>query len=129
MTAKTIPDSIIAATQLYRINDQPTELLLLHSGLVIALSETALACYRDIDSVGDPLGNGLISWADMVPGAKIQFENDHCIDRYKAGFVGLIDGQALLIAPYKVRLYPNNQDALRGLNCLAELALPDIDVL
>ena len=28
-----------------------------------------------------------------------------------------------------LRLYPNNQDGLRGQNCLAELELPEIDVL
>ena len=40
----------------------------------------------------------------------------------------MLDGKALIIAPQVVRLFNNNHDALRGINCLAELTLPDIDL-
>jgi hypothetical protein len=124
-----MPNSIIADIVTETINQAPCELITLHNGLIIALSASALSCYKNIDSLHDPLGNGLLSFADIHPDHPIQFKDKHCIATHTSGFVGLLDGKALLIAPFKVRLYPNNHDGLRGLNCLAELDLPEIDVL
>lgn len=122
-------DSIIAHTSCERVRQQPAQLLHLHNGMVIALSPHALACYRNRAALDDPLGNGLLSFTELAEGVSIRFEQDACVTTHTAGYVGLVDGKALLIAPFKVRLYPNNHDGLRGLNCLAELELPSIDVL
>ena len=122
-------NSVVAEILIETLNDEPCELVKLHNGLIIALTPTALGCYRDQLSLRDPLGNGLLSFCAPAPQQQIRFENQRCISTYSGGYVGLLDGKALLIAPYKVRLYPNNQDGLRGLNCLAELELPEIDVL
>jgi hypothetical protein len=97
--------------------------------MVIALTPHALACYRNASALHDPLGNGLLSFAELPAATTIRFEQEQCVATHSAGYVGLLDGKALLIAPFKVRLYPNNHDGLRGLNCLAELELPSIDVL
>lgn len=121
-------DGIIAEIQCQTINGEPTELIKLHNGLMIALSSNTLACYKNQQSITDPLGNGLLSYVTVPADHLIQFENGHCIAQYRSGYVGLIDNKALLIAPFHIRLFPNNQDGLRGLNCLAELELPEIDV-
>ena len=122
-------DAIIADIRSETINGEAAELLCLHNGLVIAITASALRCYKNIGVIGDPLGNGLLSFAHLSEAAHIQFnDQQRCIDRHRSGYVGLIDGKAILIAPFQVRLYPNNQDGLRGLNCMATLELPEIDV-
>ena len=121
-------DAIIAHIDYGRINDEPAQLIELHNGMIIALTANALACYRQRRCIHDPLGNGLLSLAEIAPDSAIGFFNGQCIQAHRSGFVGLRDGKALLISPFKVRLYPNNYDGLRGLNCLAELDLPEIDV-
>lgn len=122
-------NSVVAEILCETLNDGPCELVKLHNGLIIALTPNAMGCYRNHNALHDPLGNGLLSFCALDPQQQIQFEEQHCITTYSGGYVGLRDGKALLIAPHKARLYPNNQDGLRGLNCLAELELPDIDVL
>lgn len=122
-------DSIIAHTSCERLGQEPAQLLHLHNGMIIALTPRALACFRHADALADPLGNGLLSYTALPDEVQIHFEQEVCIARHSAGYVGLLDGKALLIAPFKVRLYPNSHDGLRGLNCLAELELPSIDVL
>lgn len=122
-------NSIIAETFSDTINNEPCELIRLHNGLIIALSSSAMGCYRSQQSMHDPLGNGLLSFCSFDAANQIQFQANRCITTYSGGYVGLADGKALLIAPFKVRLYPNNQDGLRGLNCIGELDLPEIDVL
>ena len=121
-------DSIIAHTSCERLRGEPAQLLHLHNGMVIALSPRALACFRNVEAINDPLANGLLSFTALPDSTAIRFDRNLCVSTHTAGYVGLVDGKALLIAPFKVRLYPNNQDGLRGLNCLAELELPSIDV-
>ena len=121
-------NSIVAEILTETLNNEPCELVKLHNGLIIALSRKALGCYRNLNALHDPLGNGLLAFSPLEAGHHIQFEEQRCITTYSGGYVGLLDGKALLITPYKVRLYPNNQDGLRGQNCLAELELPEIDV-
>ena len=103
-------------------------------GLAIATAlskagATVTVLGRNRAALDDPLGNGLLSFTELADGVSIRFEQDACVTTHTAGYVGLVDGKALLIAPFKVRLYPNNHDGLRGLNCLAELELPSIDVI
>ncbi|MCG8534581.1 MAG: hypothetical protein MI808_05740 [Pseudomonadales bacterium] len=122
------PDSIIAQIINETLNQEPAQLLVLHNGLVIALTRQSLGCFKSLNSLNDALGNGLLSHADIQPNSPIEFENGICVATHTSGYVGLLDGKALLIKPHKACLYPNNHDGLRGLNCLAELDLPPIDV-
>lgn len=122
-------DSIIAHTSCERLRQEPAQLLHLHNGMVIALTPKAMACFRNVEALHDPLGNGLLSFTTLPDDHEIRFDMAQCVATHSAGFVGLLDGKALLIAPFKIRLYPNNHDGLRGLNCIAELELPSIDVL
>ena len=121
-------DGIIAEIFCQTINGQSAELIQLHNGLIIALSSNALTCYKNRQSIGDPLGNGLLSSTAIPANHLIHFEAERCIAQHRSGYVGLTDGKALLIAPFHIRLYPSNHDGLRGLNCIAELELPEIDV-
>lgn len=122
------PDSIIAQLHSKTLNGQPLQLAQLHNGLIIALSPDSLGCYKNLDSVSDELGNGLLSFARLESQHTIAFKQDLCVSTYAGGFMGLVDGKALLITPFKASLYMNNHDGLRGLNPLAELELPQIDV-
>lgn len=124
-----MPNSIIAEIRSDIIKEEPCELVCLHNGLIIALSASALGCYRNQPSLHDPLGNGLLSFCALEAEHHIRFQDGRCITTFSGGYVGLSDGKALLISPFKARLYPNNQDGLRGLNCIGELDLPEIDVL
>ena len=123
------PDSIIAHTSCERLRGEPAQLLHLHNGYVIVLTPRAIACYSNRAALDDPLGNGLLSFAELDGNSLLEFEQESCVTTHSAGYVGLLDGKALLITPFKIRLYPTNQDGLRGLNCLAELELPSIDML
>ena len=123
------PDSIIAHTSCERLRGEPAQLLHLHNGYVIVLTPRAIGCYSSRAALDDPLGNGLLSFAELDENSLLVFEQEGCITTHSAGYVGLRDGKALLITPFKIRLYPNNHDGLRGLNCLAELELPSIDVM
>ncbi|MAR89852.1 MAG: hypothetical protein CML06_03080 [Pseudomonadales bacterium] len=121
-------NSVIADIISESVREEPCELLCLHNGLVIALSPRALGCYRSCEAVQDPLGNGLLAFCQLAEQHSIQFQEQRCVTTYSGGYVGLCDGKALLIAPGKVRLFANNEDGLRGINVLAEMDLPDIDV-
>ena len=122
------PDSIIAQLHSKTLNGQPAQLVQLHNGLIIALSATSLGCYKNFESVFDELGNGLVSFVQLDEQHNIAFKQDLCVSTHAGGYIGLVDGKALLITPFKATLYLNNHDGLRGLNPLAELDLPQIDV-
>lgn len=124
----TTKDTIIAQTHYDCINGLPAQFIELHNKMVIVITSDTLACYRNLASIQNPLGNGLVSLAEIEPSSSIQFTNGQCISAYRSGYVGLQDGKTILITPFKVRLYPSNHDGLRNLNCLAELNLPEIDV-
>jgi len=121
-------DSIIAHTSCESLWQRPAQLLHLHNGYVIVLTPHAIACYRNYQSIQDPLGNGLLSFVELDGASSLHFVQDACVATHTAGYVGLMDGKALLITPNKIRLYANNQDGLRGHNCLGELELPSLDV-
>lgn len=122
-------NSIVAEILSDTIKGEPCELVRLHNGLIIALSRSALGCYRNHQALHDALGNGLLSFCSLEREHYIRFQQNRCVTTYSGGYVGLADGKALLIAPFKARLYPNNEDGLRGHNCIGEIELPEIDVL
>lgn len=120
--------SIIAGVEHLHIGQNPVALIDFNTGVVVALQEGSLACYRNRSSLTDPLGNGLLSVTEIAKPNGIAFEQGLCVIDYRAGYVGLVDGKALLIVPGAIRLYPSKLDALQGSNCLAELELPELSV-
>lgn len=95
--------------------------LVFRNGMVLVLGEGFMALYKDANSTTDPLGNGLTGMVDLdVTLAKAE---SGFVERYAAGFVGLVDEKAILITPNDIQLFHNSQDALRNQNEIARLAL------
>ena len=114
---------IIAKHEYSRINDLDVELLIFRDGKVLLLSEKDLALYTSIEAINDPLGNGLISHADMPNRDSNTILANTLVKEYKAGYVGLHDGKAILITPVAIQLFPSNKDALHNHNEIARLDL------
>lgn len=91
------------------------------NGSVLAISQGALAYYKSLDSVSDPLGNGLV---DMVELTEPLFATDQgFVEAFRAGFVGLHQERVILITPNDIQLFENKDDALRNQNEIARLSL------
>lgn len=100
---------------------QAAERVFLRGGPVLLLSEGAMALYRHLEAVGDPLGNGLIQLQPLTGEHQLACEDGRFVEQYKAGFIGLMDNKALLVTPAAVQLFANREDALRNRHQLARL--------
>ncbi len=108
--------SIVKEVETTRINNRHIEIMIFHDGRAVALSSKAIGIYRDRDAVLDPLGNGLINLVDMPKEYCFQEDDAPWIQAHQAGFVKLHKELSLLILPNDIRLYRNNDDALRNTN-------------
>jgi hypothetical protein len=113
-------------------NDQQ---LALHSGelvdaltlinsQILVLSENTLSVYRSLDSIQDPLGNGLLHTVALQGAAElVRGQDGRFMAMKKAGIVGLFDDKVILITPNDIQLFANRNDALRNQNELVRLSL------
>ena len=113
-------------------NDQQ---LALHSGelvdaltlinsQILVLSENTLSVYRSLDSIQDPLGNGLLHTVALQGAAElVRGQDGRFMAMKKAGIVGLFDDKVILITPNDIQLFANRSDALRNQNELVRLSL------
>ncbi len=113
---------LISTIERSHIKGQYMELLVLFDGRVIALSSTAIALYRDTESVADALGNGLIQLCEIPQEFSLSKLTTPWVSRHTAGFVGFHSGMVLLILPNDVKLYSDNTSALKNENPI--LAMP-----
>ncbi|GLQ32767.1 hypothetical protein [Litoribrevibacter albus] len=114
---------IQANSQITLSNGAPAETLVFHNELTLVISEHTLAMFKSQQQVNDPLGNGLIDSVQLEGDSTLKIENDRLIKNYQSGFVGLVDGKAILITPNVIQLFPSSNDALRNQNELARLNL------
>ena len=103
------------------INSQQLELLYLSNHKVLAIGESSLALYKDMQSISDPLGNGLLHMAN-IENFRFEIENPVVLE-HRAGYVGLAKEQVLLILPNAVKLFHSKNDALQGANSICTLPL------
>jgi len=113
-------------------NDQQ---LALHSGelvdaltlinsQILVLSENTLSVYRSLDSIQDPLGNGLLHTVALQGAAElVRGQDGRFMAMKKAGVVGLFDDKVILITPNDIQLFANRNDALRNQKELVRLSL------
>jgi len=113
-------------------NDQQ---LALHSGelvdaltlinsQILVLSENTLSVYRSLDSIQDPLGNGLLHTVALQGAAElVRGQDGRFMAMKKAGIVGLFDDKVILITPNDIQLFASRNDALRNQNELVRLSL------
>ncbi|MFG1497917.1 hypothetical protein ABMA57_14900 [Saccharospirillum sp. HFRX-1] len=102
-------------------NGAPAERVHLKGGPVLVLSQGALALYKDAASPDDPLGNGLLALVELDEAHQLAPAGERFVTEHRAGYIGLADGQALLVTPAAIVLYANRDDALRNQNARARL--------
>lgn len=95
--------------------------LTFRNGSVLVISENALAFYKSMEAIQDPLGNGLLEMAELT--SPILAGKNGFVLEYRAGFVGLENDLALLITPNDIQLFPSKDDALRNQNEVVRLKL------
>ncbi len=100
-----------------------TQWLSFANGLVLVLSETFLALYKNADAIGDELGNGLQGLVDLSGESCLEKSAQGFVSEFKAGFVGLGDDKVILITPNDIQLFANKMSALRNQDELARLKL------
>ena len=107
---------VVASDQIVELPDRgPVNLLHFHNGMVLMISNSAVALYRAEKHIGDPLGNGLIGFEAIPDSLRPSFaEPGGYVTQYVSGFVGLTSGCALFIRPDGIALYPDNQAALHN---------------
>ena len=102
-------------------NGELAERVHLKGGPVLVLSQRALALYKDAASPDDPLGNGLLALVELDEAHQLAPAGERFVTEHRAGYIGLADGQALLVTPAAIVLYANRDDALRNQNARAKL--------
>ena len=93
------------------------------------LSEAAIASYKSVEAVADPLGNGRLGYAELPAGIVLPVQKNSYVAGLQAGVATLHNGMCLLITPFHATLFNSNEDALTGANKLAQVPLNDIDLL
>lgn len=109
-------------------NGEKADFITLHSGQLIALTRKSIAVYRSTANLKDPLGNGLIGLSPIPEEYLLRANEKGFVQTYRSGYVGLNEGMALLITPFKVSLFKTNDDALTGSNPLAFIELTPVDL-
>ncbi len=99
----------------------PLQLVHFRDGKVLALSAHTLAFYKNADAIQDDLGMGLLAVADIPERHALPLSNDGWVEHYKAGFISLRGGLAILITPLAIQLFPNPNDALHNRNLICQL--------
>lgn len=102
---------------------QPSQWLTFRNGFVLVLQANVMALYKNVESINDPLGNGLKAMVDIPAEQTLQHEEIGFVREYSAGFVGLVDDKAILITPNDIQLFENKTDALHNRDEIARLAL------
>jgi len=98
--------------------------LTLINSQILVLSENTLSVYRSLDSIQDPLGNGLLHTVALQGAAElVRGQDGRFMAMKKAGIVGLFDDKVILITPNDIQLFANRNDALRNQNELVRLSL------
>lgn len=103
--------------------NQAAQWLTFRNGFVLILQPSFMALYKDVQSIHDPLGNGLKAMVDIPETFALHETNNGFVSSFSAGFVGLADDKAILITPNDIQLFANKTDALHNRDEIARLAL------
>lgn len=102
---------------------QPAQWLTFRNGFVLVIQATFMALYKNIESINDPLGNGLKAMVDIPAEQTLGFSEQGFVEEFSAGFVGLVGEKAILITPNDIQLFPNKMDALHNRHEIVRLQL------
>jgi len=104
-------------------NGEAAEALELRDGLTLILKPDAIALYRSLDSLFDPLDSGCMAYADLPADQRLTWSNNQIMQEHEAGYVGLSESKVLLITPSTIRVYQSKHDALHHIDPIGELIL------
>lgn len=95
------------------------------NGNAVVVTHKELALFRKAGDCVDPLGNGFIRSVVIPRENHIATDADQSpfIVEHRAGYVGLADGQVLLITLNSIQMFPSKHAALRNENQIVELSL------
>ncbi|MEH6348203.1 MAG: hypothetical protein V7785_24110 [Bermanella sp.] len=93
------------------------------NNLVLVISETFLALYKNEACIEDELGNGLSALVELSSDDQLQQTEQGLVREFRAGYVGLMDEKVILITPNDIQLFHNKQDALGNKNEITRLKL------
>ncbi|WP_428240279.1 hypothetical protein [Gynuella sp.] len=116
---------IIVSSQLASVRGQTVELLYFRNEQVLMLTTSTLCLYRHERFIADELGNGLLAYVKLPAEHLLAQHQDHFVAELQAGYVGLVDGKALLITPVAIQLFPNKTDALYNRDEICRLNLSE----
>ena len=126
MLIENTSDLIRNISQVTLSNGAQADAASLINDTVLVVAADALALYRTVEQVGDPLGNGLIRsvpLTDILDEPLPANEAGRFIAEHRAGYVGLAGGRVLLITLNDVQMFSSKEDALRNHNELVRLSL------
>lgn len=95
-------------------NGEQVEALELINGQILILAHNNLSLYKDLESIEDPLANGLLHSAELEEGAYLKQEQGRFMEMTRSGLVGLFDEKVILLTPNDIQLFPNRASALRN---------------
>lgn len=99
------------------------EAIVLINGQVLVLAQNGLALYKNIESISDPLANGLLHSAALDKQNYLLAEQGRFMQMNRSGLIGLYDEKVILITPNDIQLFPNRESALRNQGELASFHL------
>lgn len=102
---------------------EAAEALLLNGGPALVLKPDAIALYRSLEALFDPLQSACMAYTELPEGHKLAWHQNQIMQEHKAGYIGLHDGRVLLITPNNIRLYHDKHSALHHIEPIAELLL------
>jgi hypothetical protein len=95
-------------------NGEQVEALELINGQILILAHNNLSLYKDLESIEDPLANGLLHSAELEEGVYLKQEEGRFMEMTRSGLVGLFDEKVILLTPNDIQLFPNRASALRN---------------
>ncbi len=113
--------NLIQAVETIEIRGTYAESLNFYSGMALVIGQKTIALYKNVPSIHDELGNGLISMATIPDQYTLDIDETPWVCEHQSGFVGFGNGLALLILPNAIRLYESKKQALKNSNVLSEL--------
>ena len=107
-------DIVKSSRILTLIQGEKVEALELINGQFLILAENGLSLYKDIESVEDPLANGLLHSTELAEEYYLKQEEGRFMQMARSGLVGLFDDKVILLTPNDIQLFPNRSSALRN---------------
>lgn len=93
---------------------EKVEALELINGQFLILAANGLSLYKNLESIEDPLANGLLHSVELEKGFYLKQEQGRFVQMTRSGLVGLYDDKVILLTPNDIQLFPNRECALRN---------------